>query len=540
MKRKYNQIKNKKNFLYLFCLVSALLPLLVCSKSSPLYPFNDWPDINIFYTMGRGMLHGQVPYVDLTDQKGPYIFALAGLACVLTPGSFLGYFLVEVLSLTAFLAYSYKIIRLYTPKPAVWALPLLSAAIVSAKSFVHGGSLEELCLGIFAYGVYTLLDFLRDEEKKPMRGSAVLINGIWAGVLLWSKFTLLGLYIGWFLTAAAIYVIRRQGRELLRFLLLLGAGALGATLPWIIYFGFNHALTPWLKTYVWDNIFGYSAPVQQTLWEKISTAVMNALRSLKEPGNRSYSLPVIAGVMAFICFPARKAASGRKASFSGYRSGVKASPAIYAGRAEKAAVVFLGAGMALGIFIGGTKHDYYGLPLSVFSVFGALALVIAVGAAAERLLPRKVWERLPVLLWLAAVSGGTLCAFLLSENTYLLGVKREEMPQFRFAEQILASEDTSLLNYGFLDGGFYTACRQVPSVKEYCVLNLNPDVMLAEQNRYLEQKRTNWVVTWKAFPMPEEELRSIPVLSEHYELTDYLYFFFEGDMRTYALYRRTP
>ena len=53
----------------LFCLgVSALL-LLVCTKSSPLYPLNDWVDVNIYRTIGSGMFRGLVPYRDLFDQK---------------------------------------------------------------------------------------------------------------------------------------------------------------------------------------------------------------------------------------------------------------------------------------------------------------------------------------------------------------------------------------------------------------------------------------------------------------------------------------
>ncbi len=47
--------------LWLLGLVSLCLSfgfLLICSKSSPLYPYNDWVDVNCFFTMGRSMLHG--------------------------------------------------------------------------------------------------------------------------------------------------------------------------------------------------------------------------------------------------------------------------------------------------------------------------------------------------------------------------------------------------------------------------------------------------------------------------------------------------
>lgn len=38
-----------------YCLLVAAGCLLVCSKSSPLYPINDWSDANIYFSMGKGM-----------------------------------------------------------------------------------------------------------------------------------------------------------------------------------------------------------------------------------------------------------------------------------------------------------------------------------------------------------------------------------------------------------------------------------------------------------------------------------------------------
>ena len=68
---KYLQSNYKRYSVYLFCFLAASVPLMICSKSSPLYPFNDWPDVNMFFTMGKGMLKGRVPFVDLQEQKGP-------------------------------------------------------------------------------------------------------------------------------------------------------------------------------------------------------------------------------------------------------------------------------------------------------------------------------------------------------------------------------------------------------------------------------------------------------------------------------------
>ncbi|MDO4877210.1 MAG: hypothetical protein Q3987_07505, partial [Oscillospiraceae bacterium] len=57
-------------------IAAATVTLTVVSTCSPLYPFNPWNDINCFFTVGRGITHGMVPYRDLYEQKGPLIYFL--------------------------------------------------------------------------------------------------------------------------------------------------------------------------------------------------------------------------------------------------------------------------------------------------------------------------------------------------------------------------------------------------------------------------------------------------------------------------------
>ena len=49
MKKLSNYLDNKKVILAILLIVS-ILTLLICSKNSPLYPYNDWVDGNAFFT----------------------------------------------------------------------------------------------------------------------------------------------------------------------------------------------------------------------------------------------------------------------------------------------------------------------------------------------------------------------------------------------------------------------------------------------------------------------------------------------------------
>jgi len=93
--------KKKEAFWLSVSAVMAFMFLLVASKSSPLYPMNDWVDMHCFLTVGRGWRDGLLPYRDLIDHKGPLIYFLFGLGTVITPGSYHGLFVLETLAVAA-------------------------------------------------------------------------------------------------------------------------------------------------------------------------------------------------------------------------------------------------------------------------------------------------------------------------------------------------------------------------------------------------------------------------------------------------------
>lgn len=517
-----NKTAKPNNYiLYAVCLLSAAGLLAICSKSSPLYPLNDWPDINCFYTLGKGMIHGKMPYVDLLEQKGPYIYAMAALSYMMDGHGFGGYFLFEVLGMYLFLLYAYKLSALYCRNTQLWMLPLLGMAVTTAKSFVHGGSWEQLSLGILAYAAYSLLAFLK-HPGSPLGARTLVLNGLLAGVLLWSKFSLLGLYIAWVLVVAVFYLHRREWRALGRAVLLFGGGMAAATLPWLVYFGLGGALKTWLKVYLYDNIFlyGVNSPGsgQSTgLGARCMSTLQNIWSSAADRGNLGYSLPGALGVCFFLLTPRNRVSTG-----------------------EKLAVCLMGMGLASGIFIGSTRHDYYGLPLALFAAWGlwlGSSAINRLHGSEKKKVPTEK-KRISVLWWSAALLCALFISLQVSPNTYLLLTDKADLPQYRFARQILASEDPSLLNYLFLDGGFYTVTGQVPTEKTFCLLNMDRAARIREQQEYVRQQRTHWVVTWRAQETSEEELRHMDLLSEYYDLVDYMYFYFEGDNRTYALYEK--
>ena len=70
-------LKNKsQKYIILYCFLTTLITLLLTTKNSPLYAFNDWMDANAFFTVGKSMMHGLIPYKDIFEQKGPFLYLL--------------------------------------------------------------------------------------------------------------------------------------------------------------------------------------------------------------------------------------------------------------------------------------------------------------------------------------------------------------------------------------------------------------------------------------------------------------------------------
>ena len=137
----------------IFPFAMAALVLLFCSKSSPLFPMNDWVDVNCFFTMGKSILHGIVPYRDLYEQKGPVLYFLYALAALISQRSFFGVYLLEVVCFGFFLYYCEKIAGLYLKKSlsTYVAVAVLAAVIPVSPAFAHGGGAEELTLFTLTY-----------------------------------------------------------------------------------------------------------------------------------------------------------------------------------------------------------------------------------------------------------------------------------------------------------------------------------------------------------------------------------------------------
>lgn len=179
----------------LILLIISFSVLAVFSVSSFLYDINPWSDANIFFTMGRGILHGKKIYVDLFDHKGPLLYLLYSFAALISSDSFFGVYVIEEISFFLFLLYTQKLVNLYSEGHHYILLFLLSVLICTCRAFdFGGGTAEEYILSVFTICLYDALKTIHQDEDFSVR--SCILYGIMMWAVFFIKFNLCGFFAG--------------------------------------------------------------------------------------------------------------------------------------------------------------------------------------------------------------------------------------------------------------------------------------------------------------------------------------------------------
>ena len=474
--------------LFVIALLSAFPVLLICSKSSFLYPMNDWVDVNCFFTVGRAIRHGEVPYLDLYEQKGPILYLLFAFAALISEESFAGVFVIEVLCFAWFLYESARIILLWVQRQRLvfCFLPLLALAIGVSVAFSHGSSAEELFLPVLAASLRIVLEQMRRGELLLRRH--LLALGFFFGCALWYKYTFCGFFLGLFAAVLVWYIAVGKIRKVPVAVLMAASGALALSAVILGWFALRGGLSALFEAYFTNNLGAYTQSFGPR-HDPPLTALMK---------NWPWSLPAAIG-MVFLLIRVRREWKEALAALCAF--GVLFFFTYYNGR----------------------SYPYYALIFSVFAPLGAIPITL--------LLLKGIKNPMP---WLARVSCAVITAlsvflaYQFSGNVYLMGTDRQELPQYRFAEIIRQTDQATLLNEGFLDGGFYMAAGTAPVNRYFCTFNMKLADMEAEHEDMIRNGTTDFVITRN-----RRLDQSAP-----YELVEQSTFPFEGRDWTYYLYQR--
>lgn len=463
-------IKNRKKEICSigYCFGIAFIFLLLFSRSSFLYAYNNWDDANSYFSMGKALFNGKVIYRDVLDQKGPFLYFLYGLAYLISHTTFCGVFLIEIILATIFLHFAKKCMELYVlPVTAMILLPILSAVIYSSVSFYWGGSAEEMELPFFAIGLYLLLKHYKEKEGCFSKKD-IFLSGLCAGFILLIKFNSLGFFAAWMLAVVVGRLIKGQWKAMLQECLLFLGGMFLPSVPWFVYFAIHRALFYWYQGYIFYNVFVYSDLTGEALNIGQKIYKLSKILYWQIIVNFQYFGFIILGVVGI--FISRKRAFG-----------------------EKLAIIGLCFFSFLGIYIGGVELMYYALPLAVFTILGVTTLGQVLEWGWNRIGLEK--RAAKVLLWTGVLAMSILFANHRSMNTEYRKIKKEDSYLYQLAREIPEAKENTLLNIGCLDAGLYTVTGIVPNCYWFQGQTIFYEQVRKEQRRYIEEQRVKYVLS---------------------------------------------
>lgn len=470
-------MKKERMHSIVFSVLIAFCFLTICSRSSFIYPFNNWDDSNSYFSMGKVMMNGGIIYRDIFDQKGPLLYFIYGIAYLISNTTFLGVFILEIIAMTATLLAEYKILRLYLEhKLSLLLLPIGVMVITVSKSFYWGGCAEEFCLPLLAWGLYFSVKYFKEDYPEPMSFKKILLLGGLAGCIMLIKYTVLGFYFAWMgMIALSNMNSRNWKRTIANCFLFLSAMVIAAS-PWIVYFGVNGALDDWYNAYIYCNVFLYSDVYTDSLLGIEKIYILSKILYWLIIDNFIYFSLVITGFLYVLI----------SKSFRFI---------------EKINIYMLFGFLFLGIYIGGTTLYYYSLPLSVFSVFGLLVI----GKGVEQLKKQTViWGKFQhgmivsgILVYMVLIFG----TWNLSMNTEFAKQEKDDFYLFKLKEIVLQEESPTLLNFNCMDAGLYTVADIVPTCRYFQSNAVHGfDEVREEQLRYIKEKEVDFVLSRDEYP----------------------------------------
>lgn len=438
----------KKQILFIgYCLVISFITIFICSKNSPLYPFNDWVDENAFFTVAKSWFNGLIPYRDLFEQKGPLLYLIFMIGYLISKHSFIGIFIIEVISMTICLYYVSKIINLYLKKEyAYYILPLFSSIICSSIYFVQGGSTEEFCFPLMAITIYYFLNYFKTKEIKKKE---LFFNGFIAGLISMLKFNLLGLWFAFMLCIFIDLLLHKKIKEVFISCIYFLLGMIIPITLFSLYFYLNNSLKVFIDTYFLFNIHSYV----QTL-------------SLSERIQKDFTLFFYQIRLNYIIF------NLIDVGLLYFVFSRKLLKNIWA----KISLVILFILSFFGIFWGGFAFQYYFLFMTFYLLLGLVAFFYQV-------FQDKKFNYI-ILLFCLIIS---LLFLKTSPNLAYRHNKKEDIVQYKFASIINQKENATLLNYGFLDGGFYFASDIIPNTRYFEL----PNAVVPNMEETLESEISN-------------------------------------------------
>ena len=245
----------------LFAVIIFLPAFFISSYFTSFYgnSYAHGTDSAVFVYIGQRMHSGFVPYRDMFDHKGIYLYFLEFLATSLDD---FGIYLLDFCSVFVSTALIYKISRLMCESQSACLDSVLFIFLVSAYPIYKkgGGNLTEYyALPCISWSLYI---FIKSLKSKTVSFCDFFCVGITFTIVLLLRVNMVAQWVFFIPFIFVIFLKNKQNSALLRMILGVVSGVIVATLPAVIYFCATKS-----AKFFWDSyiLFNFKYISQETV-----------------------------------------------------------------------------------------------------------------------------------------------------------------------------------------------------------------------------------------------------------------------------------
>lgn len=495
-------IKEDKKWIIILSVYTFLL-LFFCSKMSPLYPLNEWSDINFYFNIGKCIFNGKPLYIDSFDHKGPLIFFIYGFGYLISNASFLGMFFIQLIAWLIFIYAVYLTFNLYLKKEFAFTATLFVPVFIMMFT-QEGGSAEEFILIFQSVSLFFFVKYFKDKNTIAHNPVHMFLHGLLCSMVLFTK---INLVVFWAFPILFIFInliINKEYKNLFLNILTFTGGIVIIAAPICLYLYMNDALTEAYNIYI---LLNKKYASNNGIGNIISNLALRFYQCL-----RADPIGFLTVLVGAIWFPLK---------FIGNRWG----------KLSLWASAFL---MYIVIFMSPRFYSYYPLPFYVFVIPGAIVLFSYLQQYITIRYTKSLLIGFAAIALLINISNKNFFG-LTAQN--LLRIVPEKGLVEQFGEEITKDNNPTLLVIGnHLGNAVFTKYNIMPNVKYFISPNISHEAyppLGVAQKEYIELKKTKYIII-ATFAFDYMSFEKLPALHNNYELIDSIT---EPDGHKYLLYK---
>ena len=227
-----NLSQNQKALDLAFCICTAF----AAASLLRLYPGNARPpiqDSSAFLYIGKRMAEGKLPYRDLFDHKGPLLYLIQRVGIGLMPGSYIGVWILELISLMISAWYMQKLAGLVSENRRDAYLAVLAVLGACGWMVWQGGNFtEEFALPWIACAAYICCSFF---ENGTYRAPDVFLLGASFAAVVLLRANMVAVWACYIPIVVILLLKEKRFSDLGRCILVFLSGVLLLTVPFVIW-----------------------------------------------------------------------------------------------------------------------------------------------------------------------------------------------------------------------------------------------------------------------------------------------------------------